>query len=268
MMRRLSAMKHRLFAMRPRFFAMKQRHRWIPALWAWAVVLALAGCSATSQSQETRLSALHYFNKGNAAFMAEDYGRAINHYRLALTFDESTADIHYNLGLAYYRAISYDQAIDALQKAVALDPNFPEAHHNLALAYNKIYDMEGANLHFNRYRALLAGTGVEAGGDIGGGKDPASQATAKVPAKAPNGAVSMKNKAPRGAKASVPPAAGKNGMEVNRPVTASAKRRGAGNPPAKSAANRSNGSNGNASSSNPFQGNGKWWTLDTANQNR
>lgn len=261
-----------LFGMKPRFFAMKQRYHRIPALLACAVVLALAGCSASSQDRETSLSALHYFNKGNAAFMAEDYGRAINHYRRALTFDENTADIHYNLGLAYYRAISYDQAIQALQKAVALDPGFPEAHHNLALAYDKIYDMEGANLHFNRYRALVAGNGVEAGGDIGrdigGGKNPGSKATGMTPDKAPNGGFAMKNRVPRKAKAYIPPAAGRNGMEAKRPVTTSAKRRGAGSSVVISAANRSNGPNGNASSSNPFQGNRKWWTQDTANLNR
>lgn len=261
-----------LFGMKPRFFAMKQRYHRIPALLACAVVLALAGCSAPSQDRETSLSALHYFNKGNAAFMAEDYGRAINHYRRALTFDENTADIHYNLGLAYYRAISYDQAIQALQKAVALDPGFPEAHHNLALAYDKIYDMEGANLHFNRYRALVAGNGVEAGGDIGGdiggGKNPGFQAIGMTPDKAPNGGFAMKNRVPRKAKAYIPPAAGRNGMEAKRPVTTSAKRRGAGSSVVISAANRSNGPNGNASSSNPFQGNRKWWTQDTANLNR
>src|SRR3990172_695638 len=95
-------------------------------LGAW---LALAG-ACTSQ-QEVSLSALHYFQKGNAAYQAEAYARAIEHYKLALQFDDEAPDIYYNLGLAYYRVAAYNDAVEAYQHAIKLDPAFADANLNL-----------------------------------------------------------------------------------------------------------------------------------------
>lgn len=127
---------------------------WPRAPWMIALVLLgllLSGCASTD---ENNLSALHYFQRGNAAFQAEDYRRAIVHYNRAVEFDDSAPELHYNLGLAYYRVRSFDQAVEAYKAAIEMDPGFADAHHNLALAYNKEYNLAAANRHFNLYRDL------------------------------------------------------------------------------------------------------------------
>jgi Tfp pilus assembly protein PilF len=227
-------------------------------LGAW---LALAG--ACSSQQEQALSALHYFQRGNAAYQAEDYRRAIDHYRMALDFDQEAPDVHYNLGLAYYRTGAYDDAVASYQQAVKLDPAFADAHLNLALAYDRLYNAAAANLHYNRYRSLVTGSvtpppvaaaGRSAGGQpvagasAAGAGAGAAQAAAGNPARTslivPQGA--RPGVAPEGARVStvpqgarpgtVPPA---DGLQTSQPVAP-----------------------------NPFQGNSKWWTQDTASRNR
>ncbi|MCH9046793.1 MAG: tetratricopeptide repeat protein [SAR324 cluster bacterium] len=124
------------------------------ALFGLPVLLSLlvAACAAR---HETSLSALHHFNRGNAAYAAEDFRRAITHYQRAVDFDESAADIHYNLGLAYYRAETFEEAARSYHRAIELDPLFADAHLNLALAYDKLYNLEAAHHHYNTYRKLL-----------------------------------------------------------------------------------------------------------------
>ena len=222
-------------------------------LGAW---LALAG--ACSSQQEQALSALHYFQRGNAAYQAEDYRRAIDHYRMALDFDQEAPDVHYNLGLAYYRTGAYDDAVASYQQAVKLDSAFADAHLNLALAYDRLYNTAAANLHYNRYRSLVTGSvtpppvaaaGRSAGGQpVAGAAAAGAQAAAGNPARTslivPQGA--RPGVAPEGARVStvpqcarpgtVPPA---DGLQTSQPVAP-----------------------------NPFQGNSKWWTQDTASRNR
>src|SRR3972149_769718 len=126
------------------------------ATWLRGSALAVLGAGlallgACSPQPEGALSALHYFQKGNAAYQAEDYPRAIGHYKLALQFDEQAPDLYYNLGLAYYRIGAYGDSVAAYQQAIKLDPAFSDAQLNLALAYDKLYNAPAANLHYNRY---------------------------------------------------------------------------------------------------------------------
>lgn len=115
----------------------------------------LAGCTTV---QERKLSALHYFNRGNAAFMAEDYGRALQHYRMALDLDAQSAELHFNMGLAFSRIGDDERAVEAYGRALDLRGDFAEAHLNAALAYNRLYNLEAADFHYNAYRRLVVGT--------------------------------------------------------------------------------------------------------------
>jgi hypothetical protein len=153
---------------------------------------------------------------------------------------------------------------------VKLDPAFADAHLNLALAYDRLYNAAAANLHYNRYRSLVTGSptpppvaaaGRSAGGQPVAGASAAgagagvaqaavgaAQAAAGNPARTslivPQGA--RPGVAPEGARVStvpqgarpgtVPPA---DGLQTSQPVAP-----------------------------NPFQGNSKWWTQDTASRNR
>lgn len=112
----------------------------------------LGGCSSYSRAGEN--SVLHYFQRGNEAFAAEDFRRAIIHYRNALTLEPDAPDLHYNLGLSYYRAGDFRSAVRAYSNAIELDGNFPNAHHNLALAYNKLSRPGMAHRAYNTYRKL------------------------------------------------------------------------------------------------------------------
>jgi len=118
------------------------------------VALLSGGCAS---QQESRLSALHFFRKGNEAFQAEDFQRAVGHYRRALGKDDSAPQIHYNLGLALFKAGEYREAVAAFQEALRIDPMSADAHFNLALTHDRLYNSESAHSHYNTYRTLVAG---------------------------------------------------------------------------------------------------------------
>lgn len=128
----------------------------LACLAALALLLGMAGCGASSPAPPDA-SALYYFKQGNEALKRDDYRSAIAGYERAIAEDPAQPDIFYNLGLAYYRAQRYRMAVDAWSEAVRLHPAFPEAHFNLALAYDKLYNLDAADHHYNRYRALIDG---------------------------------------------------------------------------------------------------------------
>jgi tetratricopeptide (TPR) repeat protein len=247
-------------------------------LGAW---LALAG-ACTSQ-QEVALSALHYFDRGNAAYTAEDYKRAIDDYRTALQFDDQSPDVYYNLGLAYYRVGAYTDAVDAYQHAVKLDPAFADAHLNLALAYDKLYNSAAANLHYNRYRALVTGKKEPEAPVAALPVDAVQSSTSFQPVSALPGVgeaeakrqaqfqrVGPANDAPPGGAASggtAPISAGPESRGRSpQPATSLLVPQGARPgtmPPAESLQQAEQ-----PAPPNPFKGNPKWWTQDAAIQNR
>ena len=269
-------------------------------LGAW---LALNG--ACSSQQEVALSALHYFQKGNAAYQAEDYLRAVGHYKTALRFDDQAPDIYYNLGLAYYRVGAYEDAVAAYQLAIKLDPAFSDAQLNLALAYDKLYNAPAANLHYNRYRSLVSGnpqkdlapppppatasTGGPAGGfqRVGppagaagpGGAQGASAAAVAPGAGARGGtpASAAAQPAALGAATGGAPA-GASGPAASRPQPATFSPPGGARrttslvvpqPARPGTVPPADGlPSAQPAQPNPFQGNSRWWTQDAASQSR
>lgn len=238
------------------------------AIWLRGCALALLGLwlamgAACSSQQEVKLSALHYFERGNKAFQAEDYRRAIRHYRTALEFDDQSPDIYYNLGLAYYRVGAYKDAVAADQHAVKLDPTFADAHLNMALAYDKLYNATAADLHYNRYRSLMTGKkevdAIPAGDvpmdtsdqPVGGFQSVSTLSGVAGQGGASGGAGSVTGQGlPEGATAGgikLPPQGGRPGT-----IPPASSLRQAEQPQPR----------------NPFKGNAKWWTQDAAIQSQ
>ena len=189
-------------------------------VWLAAVITIIMGACAAQQ--EVAISALHHFHRGNEAFQLENYAGAIHHYLLALALDNTSADFHYNLGLAYYRIDEFESSVESFENALALDPRRPEVHYNLALAHHKRYDIDSANLHFNRYRAISRADPVQT-------KD-------------------------RIARRSVPPITAGSPQPAARPAQPMRRE----NVPAAKPAGR----NRPTPSPNPFDGNSKWWMED------
>lgn len=196
-----------------------------------------AGCSNSREPSDP--SVLHFFQKGTQAFAAEDYQRAILHFRRALALEPTAPDIYYNLGLAYYRVGDYQAAVGAYRKAIDLDRKFSEAHYNLALAYNKLYQIDAANRHYNTYRQMVASSG---------GSEPVSR-PGTPPARP--GMVRSDPGAPVAQKVSTPR------KPPNLPTAVNIKQ-----------ANVAKSRRQDRAPGNPYQGKQKWWTLDPAKTNR
>jgi tetratricopeptide (TPR) repeat protein len=277
------------YVVRPRIDLLK-----LGALLVLGALLALLG-ACTSQ-QEVALSALHYFQKGNAAYEAEDYQRAVKDFRSALSFDDSAPDIWYNLGLAYYRIGAYDDAVNAYQRAIKLDPGFADANLNLALAYDKLYNAPAANLHYNRYRTLVSGnvqkdltpqirTAATTSSDSPGGfqrvgPGASGSVGAGGPSHAAQGGISQggisQGGAPQGGAAGASAALSSGALSRPQSAAFSAAQgsrrttsllvpqtaRPGSLPPAESLPAEQ------PTAPNPYQGSSKWWTQEPPSQNR
>ena len=77
---------------------------------------------------------------GNRHYRMGNYDMAISLYGLALSSDNSNADLYYNLGNAYYRTDQIGLAILNYERALRLRPNMSDAKENLALANSKTQD--------------------------------------------------------------------------------------------------------------------------------
>ncbi|MDH4246584.1 MAG: tetratricopeptide repeat protein [Deltaproteobacteria bacterium] len=124
-----------------------------PMLGAFLLAVVIAGCSG-GKERDPVISALHFFQRGNAAYVDQDYPGAVLWYQRAQQEDPMSPDIAYNLGLALYQSGLYEPAATAFQQALKLDPNFSDAHMNLALAYDRLYNHGAAHHHYNKYQSL------------------------------------------------------------------------------------------------------------------
>lgn len=130
--------------------------RQLTVLIIMGVVAFMPGACSSEQESEIQISALHFFKQGNQAFAAEDYHRAIRHYRRVLVLDDQAAAAHYNLGLALYKMQAYSESALAFERSLSVDPDQPAAHYNLALTYDRLYQMPEAHSHYNKYRSMAA----------------------------------------------------------------------------------------------------------------
>ncbi|MEF8794755.1 tetratricopeptide repeat protein [Thiohalorhabdus sp.] len=101
----------------------------VPHLWrAAAVAAALVSTPAVAQTD-----AKTEFDRGVAAYKAEEYGQAVGHFQAARAAGLSSPALLHNLGSSYYRLGRYDKA-EAAFRELAKDPaNRGIAHYNLGL---------------------------------------------------------------------------------------------------------------------------------------
>jgi tetratricopeptide (TPR) repeat protein len=130
-----------------------------------ALVLAggLAGCAsgpgAADQKKAQELSgpsaanqekAKEWYEKGNTAFDAKNYDRAIADYTQAIELNPKFAGAYYNRGLAFYYKKNYDRAIADYTQAIQLNPEYSEAYYNRGLAYRNKKDYDQAIADFTQ----------------------------------------------------------------------------------------------------------------------
>lgn len=143
----------------------------------------LAGCSA--EEEEPIVSALHFFQRGNQAYADENFRGAIFNYKKALNYDDGIAEFHYNLGLSFYQVGAFDEAVAAYHRAIQIAGDDPLVHMNLALTYDRLYNLQAAHTHFNKYRALMVAGGAGTEEKEGASARPASLKAGDPRAKAP-----------------------------------------------------------------------------------
>lgn len=86
-------------------------------------------------------SALDYhFQKGNDAYLLEQYDEAIREYQIVLQNGQESAEIYYNLGNAYYKTGQLGRAILNYERAHRLRPKDENIAFNLRLANLRVRD--------------------------------------------------------------------------------------------------------------------------------
>jgi len=83
------------------------------------------------------------FLKGNNAYAAGDFERAISNYNLILNSGFESAELYLNLGNAYYKLRDYPRAILNYERALLVDPGNEKAQNNLAKA--QLYTVDKIN---------------------------------------------------------------------------------------------------------------------------
>ena len=175
-------------------------------LLAVLVALPLIGCSG-QKDPDPSISALHFFQRGNAAYLDQDYPGAVHWYLRAREENPLSPDIAYNLGLAHYQSGAYELATKAFREALRLDPKFADAHMNLALALDRLYDRAAAHYHYSQYQALAINNAP-------GASRTAPETVSATPAQAP-----VIRRSPPGAPL---PGAGAAGNQTSKPGRVSA----------------------------------------------
>lgn len=62
---------------------------------------------------------------GKAAFQSEEYGLALQRFRVAAEADVTFAESRFWLAQAYFALCQYDDAVSAIEKGMQIDPNWP-----------------------------------------------------------------------------------------------------------------------------------------------
>ncbi len=113
-------------------------------------VLLLYSCSAS------KISPLTFFKKGNEAMQAQEYKKAIDAYKMAISLDSKQPVYYYNLAVIYYRLELNQAALANLNKALDLDPNFAEAWYNKALTLHRLKEIDSSLYAYEKYKKLAA----------------------------------------------------------------------------------------------------------------
>ncbi len=79
----------------------------------------------------------------DSAYMADEYTKAVELYKQAISTEGPSAKLYYNLGNAYYRLGENGNAILSYERSLRLDPADKDARDNLDFVNARITDRPG-----------------------------------------------------------------------------------------------------------------------------
>ncbi len=92
----------------------------------------------------------HYFNLGNALKATNQLDEALSYFQQAIEIKPDYARAYDGIGLVYSAQGKTDEAISNYQKAIEIDPNNSQYHLHLGNAYARKKDYESAQKELNR----------------------------------------------------------------------------------------------------------------------
>ncbi|MBX3439441.1 MAG: tetratricopeptide repeat protein [Planctomycetaceae bacterium] len=110
--------------------------------------LAIEHFQRIAQIEPRRSQAL--VNLGAVQNRKEDYAAAVQTLRKALAKDRKCAEAYYNLGLAHRGLNQLSMAVSAYKEAIRLNPQMAEAYQNLANVFVEMGNADQAILHYRR----------------------------------------------------------------------------------------------------------------------
>ena len=96
---------------------------------------------------------MNFFSEGNKLYNSQDYLRAIDCYKRAVSKKENEACSYYNAGFFFIKLKDYDNAISMIQNALALQKD-SKYYFNLGYCYAMKEDSNKALVNFNMAWAL------------------------------------------------------------------------------------------------------------------
>jgi arylsulfatase A-like enzyme/Flp pilus assembly protein TadD len=105
----------------------------------------------TERDDLDSLDVVVYFDTGKCYYHLEEFDKAENFTKRAISIDSTLAMAYNQLGLIYDSRKQYLKAIDHYHKTLELDPGFFKAHSNLGVSYFKRGEFKQARNEFNFY---------------------------------------------------------------------------------------------------------------------
>src|SRR5699024_10163944 len=86
-----------------------------------------------------------FYNLGLVFHQENEFAKAIENYKKALSLNEKDQSAMYNLSLAYKQNKKFDKAINFISKVIALDPSNKDYHLSKGIIYHEMRNEEGKN---------------------------------------------------------------------------------------------------------------------------
>ena len=102
------------------------------------------------------------YERGQAFVEQEQYSKAANSFRRAISYKRDFAEAYNMLGYSLRKDGKYKAAIKQYEKALTINPDFAEAHEYIGEAYLGIGDRDSAWKHYT----ILVGLGSEEAGEL------------------------------------------------------------------------------------------------------
>lgn len=108
----------------------------------------------SENSISNKKKAIKYYDKGQVAFVNQNYIEAVVQFSKAVKKDKNFAFAWDNLGYSYRKLENYKQAIKCYKKSLELDPKGKMPLMNIAVAYQLDNDLTNATQAYINYRDI------------------------------------------------------------------------------------------------------------------